>query len=111
MGWKINQMDMKVTFLNGVFEDQIYIEKLEGFQTCDQETLVCRLRRSLYGPKQVPQVWYTKIDNCLSWLGFTKIEENENLYHIVVDGKLFILVLYVDDLIWRGDEQLIRSCK
>eukprot|EP00253_Pinus_taeda_P030768 PITA_30768 len=30
---------------------------------------------------------------------------------IVVDGKLLIIVLYVDDLILTGDEMLILSCK
>ena len=34
-----------------------------------------------------------------------------NLYQIVVEGKILILVLYVDDLIMTGDEQLIHSCK
>ena len=34
-----------------------------------------------------------------------------NLYHIVVDGKLLIIVLYVDDLILIGNEKLIKSCK
>jgi hypothetical protein len=29
----------------------------------------------------------------------------------VVDGKLLIIVFYVDDLILTGDEQLIHSCK
>jgi hypothetical protein len=29
----------------------------------------------------------------------------------VVEGKLLIIVLYVDDLILTGDEQLIHSCK
>ena len=29
----------------------------------------------------------------------------------MVDGKLLIIVLYVDDLILIGDEQLIKSCK
>ena len=29
----------------------------------------------------------------------------------MVDGKLLIIVLYVDDLILIGDEQLINSCK
>ena len=33
------------------------------------------------------------------------------MYHIVVDGKLLIIVLYVDDLILIGDEQLIHYCK
>ena len=33
------------------------------------------------------------------------------MYQIVVEGKLLIIVLYVDDLILTGDEQLIHSCK
>lgn len=34
-----------------------------------------------------------------------------NLYHIVVEGKMLIILLYVDDLILTGDEKLIKSCK
>ena len=34
-----------------------------------------------------------------------------NLYHIVVEVKMLIIVLYVDDLILIGDDQLIKSCK
>ena len=43
--------------------------------------------------------------------GFTKSEADANLYHIVVEGKLLIIVLYVNDLILTGDEKLIKSCK
>jgi len=34
-----------------------------------------------------------------------------NLYHIVVEGKLLIIVLYVDDLILTSDEKLIKYCE
>jgi hypothetical protein len=44
-------------------------------------------------------------------LGFTKSEADANLYHIMVEGKPLIIVLYVDDLILTGDDQLIKSCK
>jgi len=44
-------------------------------------------------------------------LGFTKSEVDANLYHILAEGKLFIIVLYVDDLILTSDEKLIKSCK
>ena len=40
-----------------------------------------------------------------------KSEADENVYHIVVEGKLLIIVLYVDDLILIGDDQLINFCK
>eukprot|EP00253_Pinus_taeda_P010446 PITA_10446 len=33
------------------------------------------------------------------------------MYHIVLEGKLLIIVLYVDDLILTFDEKLIKSCK
>ena len=53
----------------------------------------------------------TQIDNYYTRLGFTKSEADANLYQIVVEGKLLIIVLYVDDLILTGDEQWIHSCK
>ena len=72
---------------------------------------MCRLKRALYGLKQAPRAWYTQIDSYLTGLGFTKNEADANLYQIMVDGKLLIIVLYVDDLISIGDENLITSCK
>ena len=51
------------------------------------------------------------IDINVIGLGFTKSEANVNLYHIVVDGKILIIVLYVNDLMLIGVEQLIKSCK
>ena len=69
-----------------------------------------RIKSELYGLKQAPHAWYTRINNYFTGLGFTKSEADENLYQIVVDGKLLVIVLYVDDLILTGDEQLIHSC-
>eukprot|EP00253_Pinus_taeda_P028762 PITA_28762 len=40
-----------------------------------------------------------------------KSESDVKLYHIVVEGKVLIIVLYVDDLIQTDDDQLIKSCK
>eukprot|EP00253_Pinus_taeda_P003941 PITA_03941 len=52
-----------------------------------------------------------RIDSYFVELDFTKSEVDVNLYHIIIDGKLLIIVLYVDDLILIGDDQLIKSCK
>lgn len=72
---------------------------------------VCILRWELYSLKQAPRAWYTQNDSYLIGLGFTKSETYLNLYHILVEGKLLIIVLYVNVLILIGDEQLISSCK
>jgi len=49
------------------------------------------------GLKQASHAWYSWIDNYFTGLGFTKSEAYENLYQIVVEGKILIIVLYVDD--------------
>ena len=65
----------------------------------------------MYGLKQAPRAWYTRIYSYFTSLGFTKSEADANLYQLVVDGKLLIIVCYVDDRILIGDEELIHSCK
>jgi len=104
MGWHIHQMDVNTVFLNGFIEEEVYIEQPEGFKIFNSELHVCRLKRALYGLKQAPHAWYTWIDNYFNGLGFTKSEVDANLYLIVVEGKLLIIILYVDDLILTGDE-------
>jgi hypothetical protein len=80
MVWHIHQMDVKTMFLNGIIEEEEYIEKLEAFETFDRESHVCRLKRALYGLKQAPRAWYTRIDTYFTGLGFTKSEADANLY-------------------------------
>ena len=35
IGWKLHQMNVKTTFLNGVVEDEVYVEQPLGFETHD----------------------------------------------------------------------------
>jgi hypothetical protein len=109
MGWHVHQMDVKIAFLNGVVEE-VYVEQPEGFEVGDRETHVYRLRRALYGFKQAPRAWYSRIDNYLREMGFQRSEADPNLYFLAGEVPL-ILVLYVDDLFLTGDEQLIADYK
>ena len=70
MGWKIHQMDVKTTFLNGLIEKEVYIEQPLGFEMHGRESHVCRLKKALYGMKQAPRAWYQRFANFLIKLGF-----------------------------------------
>jgi len=45
-------MDVKITFLNGDLEEEIYMLQPEGCIVPGQKNKVCKLKRSLYGLKQ-----------------------------------------------------------
>ena len=60
MKWKIHQMDVKKSFLNGVVEEEVYVLQPLGFETLDKETHVCKLNKSLYDLKQAPMAWYVQ---------------------------------------------------
>jgi hypothetical protein len=98
MKWKLHQMDVKTTFLNGVIEEEVYIEQPQGFEVEYRKTHVCKLKKTLYGLKQAPRTWYGRIDDFLTSLGFTKSKVDPNLYFKVMNDEPVILLLYVDDL-------------
>ena len=111
MGWEIHQMDVKTAFLNWVIEEEVYREQLEGFETHEQKTHVCRLEKALYRLKQAPRAWYGWIDSYLQKMGFFKSDADPNFYYLRVGDEPLILVLYVDDLFLIGSSKLIKDCK
>jgi len=50
---EFQQMDVKITFLNGDLEDEVYMKQPEVFSSSSGEHLVCKLNKSIYGLKQV----------------------------------------------------------
>lgn len=110
-GWKLHQMDVTTAFLNGVIEEEVYIDQPEGYEIQDRLTHVCRLKKALYGLKQAPRAWYKRIDKCLPSLGFCKNDVDSNIYFKVANDEMLILVLYVDDIFLTSKDELIIRCK
>jgi len=49
---ELQQMDVKMTFLNGDLEEEVYIKQPKGFPSSDGENLVCKIKKSIYDLKQ-----------------------------------------------------------
>ena len=70
--FKLYQMDVKSSFLNGNLEEEVYIEQPEGFQLSEKRDYVCKLKKALYGLKQAPRAWYARLDSYLQTQGFKR---------------------------------------
>jgi hypothetical protein len=102
---EIHQMDVKIAFLNGELEKEIYMEQLQGFVHQGGEHLVCKLHKSLFGLKQFPRAWNQKLDAFLKSIEFMKSEADPSVYFARVGDVKFFIVVYADDLILVCNDQ------
>ena len=110
--WPIYQMDVKSAFLNGVLEEEIYVEQPPGYMKAGKESKVLKLKKALYGLKQAPRAWNTRIDTYLKKNGFIQCPYEHALYVKKEEGNSLFVALYVDDLIFMGnDEKMIKELK
>eukprot|EP00253_Pinus_taeda_P022871 PITA_22871 len=106
------QMDVKTTFLHGELEEEIYTKQREGYVVKGKKELVCKLKKSLYGLKQSPRMWYQKFDRFIWGLGFSRSKEYYCVYFILIGDRVIYLVLYVDDMLLVGnDKEIIHDLK
>ena len=106
-GLSLHQLDVTTAFLNGKFEEVVYMRQPEGFIAEGQEHLVCRLKRSIYGLKQSPRLWNATIDGFLKQLGFLQSQSDRCVY-IAAVGELAVVGIYVDDIVvaCKNEEKL-----
>ena len=98
-------MDVKYAFLNGDLEEEVYIEQPEGLIWGNDEKLVCKIKKYLYGLKKSPRAWYYFLDKYLHQQVFSKGSVDSNLYIKIENDKLLIVVVYVDDIIFGSNEE------
>lgn len=78
--WKLYQLNVKSAFLNGVLNEEIYVDHPEGFIVPGSEHKVYKLIKALYSLKQAPRVWYEEINPYLLKCGFQISPSDATLY-------------------------------
>jgi hypothetical protein len=101
-GWQVHHMDVKSTFLNGVLKEEVYVRQLAGFIIASQERKVLRLRKAMYGLRQAPRAWNSKLDDTLKKMNFIQSEHEHVMYMRSRGDDILLVGVYVDDLVITG---------
>ncbi|GKV27140.1 hypothetical protein SLEP1_g36344 [Rubroshorea leprosula] len=84
--WPIYQLDVKSAFLHGNLQEHVFIDQPLGYVKFGSEHKVYRLKKELYGLKQVPRAWCSRIDAYFLKEGFQKCPYEHTLYIKFGDG-------------------------
>ncbi|KAF5478351.1 hypothetical protein F2P56_004916 [Juglans regia] len=86
-------MDVKSAFLNGLLQEEVYVEQPKGFTNNLYLDHVYRLKKALYRLKQAPHAWYGRLTAYLLEHGFTRGQADRTLF-IRKSGKNIDPTLY-----------------
>ena len=98
--FKLFQMDVKSAFLNGILNEEVYVEKSKGFQHPRYPNHVYRLRKALYGLKQAPRAWHERLISYLLKKGFMRGGVDRTLFIRRNDEVFLVTQIYVDDIVF-----------
>ena len=95
---ELHQLDIKTAFLNGELEETIYMKQAEGYEEGPPDT-ACHLRKSLYGLRQAPRAWNTRLKKELEQMSFKASDSDAGLYIAQHKGSNIYILVYVDDIL------------
>jgi len=105
-------MDVKTAYLNAPIDCEIYMEQAEGFETPnsdENERLVYKLNKSLYGLKQSGRNWNMLLHKCLIENNFTQSSVDHCVYRKEVGEKKVFVLIWVDDIILAASDNEIMN--
>jgi hypothetical protein len=88
--FKLYEMDIKSTFLNGPIKEEVYVEQSPGFKSEGYPNQVYKLHKPLYGLKEAPRAWYECLRDFLIKNGFTISKTDSTLFTRKMVKDLFV---------------------
>ena len=107
--FECRQLDYNIVFLNAKVEEEVYVEMAPGYEEFSNEGLpiVMWLLKSHYGLRQSPRCWYGTVDEHVVEIGFKSLKSNPCVYIYSEGGAIYVLTLYVDDVLLLGKERKV----
>jgi hypothetical protein len=101
--FEIHHIDISTAFLNGLIEEEIYIDPPEGLKDKFKERQVLKLNKALYGLKQASRSWNKTLVNFLLDLGFIQLTTDTCIFY----NEFIIVAIYVDDIVIMGKDKVM----
>jgi hypothetical protein len=89
-GWTLRQIDIQNAFLHGFLEEDIYMKQPPGFVDKTHPNYICKLDKSLYGLKQTPRAWFSRLSKKLVSLGFSLSKVDVSLFIFSQAKSLYV---------------------
>lgn len=100
---RMKQVDFVTAFLNGVLEEEVYVEIPEGFESHGDRNKVWKLNKALYGLDNASKVWNDTLEDFFSSIGMRQLSSCPCIF-TGAGGSTLVLV-YVDDLLIASSEE------
>ena len=105
--YDIEQIDVKMAFLNGPLDEEIYIEVREEFDFGEGNVLM--LKKALYTLKQAARAWHQELKRVLQSYGFEVSRADSCLFVFEKNGSRTYLMIYVDDGLIIGHKSDVKD--
>ena len=105
--WFVLQFDVKNAFLHGELEEEVYMTPPPGYHLTLDKTLVCRLKKALYGLKLSSRAWFAEFARAMKEMSYYQNDGDHTL--LMKHGstnKVAFLIVYVDDILVTDDNIL-----
>lgn len=98
---EVNQLDVKTAFLNGEIDREVYMEIPDGtnYSALTKETMVCKLKKAIYGLPISSKKWNDKFTEIAHKIGLKNSDKEPCLFIWREKDCFLILILYVDDML------------
>jgi hypothetical protein len=88
-GFKLYQIDVKSTFLNGVKQEEVYVRQPLGFENPKYPNRVYKLSKTLYELKQALRTWYDGLKTFLLDHGYVMESVDKTLFTLKHGNDFF----------------------
>ncbi|RDX81632.1 hypothetical protein CR513_37665, partial [Mucuna pruriens] len=100
----LQHSDVKNVFLHANLSEEIYMSMPPGYNFSGDTSLVFKLKKAVYGLKQLPRVWFRRFQLAMKKYGYTQNNADHTLFLKPQDGKITILIIHVNDMIVTGND-------